>query len=86
MTIVGDGKQTRDFIWVIDLVDAAILAAKKGKNGEIYNLGSGKETSVNKIAKIIGGKKIFIPKGIKLIVEWYMINKPRTITLNQSIS
>ena len=62
LTIVGDGKQTRDFIWVIDLVDAAILAAKKGKNGEIYNLGSGKETSVNKIAKIIGGKKIFVPK------------------------
>jgi hypothetical protein len=32
------------------------------------------------------GKKSFIPKGIKLIVEWYIINKPRTRTLSQSIS
>jgi UDP-glucose 4-epimerase len=29
---------------------------------KIYNLGSGKETSINQIARIIGGEKIFIPK------------------------
>ncbi len=62
LTIVGNGKQTRDFIHVYDLVSALILSIKKTKNGEIYNLGGGKEVSVNKIAKIIGGKKIFIPK------------------------
>lgn len=62
LTIVGDGNQTRDFINVFDLVNAVILAAKKGKNGAAYNLGSGKETSVNEIAKIIGGKKTFLPK------------------------
>ena len=62
LTIVGDGKQTRDFIHVYDVVRALILAAKKSKTGKIYNLGSGIETSVNFIASIIGGKKIFIEK------------------------
>ena len=62
LTIVGDGKQTRDFIHVNDLVEALLKSIKKSKKGEIYNLGSGIEVSVNKIAKLIGGKKIFIPK------------------------
>ena len=62
LTIVGSGKQTRDFIHVYDLIGAIILAAKKGKSGETYNVGSGKETSVNLIAKIIGGKKVKVPK------------------------
>lgn len=62
LTVVGNGKQTRDFIHVNDLVDALILAAKKGKSGEIYNIGSGIETTVNLIAKVIGGKRINIPK------------------------
>lgn len=62
LTVVGDGKQTRDFIHVYDLVDAIILIAKKGKRNQIFNIASGKETSVNKIAKIIGGEIINIPK------------------------
>ena len=62
LTIVGSGEQTRDFIHVYDLIGAIILAAKKGKPGEVYNVGSGKETSVNLIAKIIAGKKIRVPK------------------------
>ena len=62
LTIVGDGNQTRDFLHVNDLVDALILAAQKGKAGEIYNVGNGKEISVNLIAEIIGGEKVNIPK------------------------
>jgi UDP-glucose 4-epimerase len=62
LTIVGDGNQTRDFIHVYDLVDAMIKAAQKGKFGEVYNIGSGKEISVNLIANIIGGSKINVPK------------------------
>ena len=39
------------------------MASQKPKlKGEIFNLGSGIETSVNHIAKIIGGKKIYVPK------------------------
>ena len=62
LTIVGNGKQTRDFVHVKDLVQAMIKAALSKKIGEIYNVGGGKEISVNKIAKLIGGKKIYVPK------------------------
>jgi len=62
LTIVGTGNQTRDFIHVKDLVRAMLKAALSKKKGKIYNLGSGKETKVNKIAKLIGGKKIYISK------------------------
>ena len=62
LTVVGDGKQTRDFIHVDDLTNAFIKVAKSRLVNKIYNLGSGKETSINKIANLFGGKKIFIPK------------------------
>ena len=64
LTIVGDGNQTRDFVHVYDLVDAIIKTAHKGKNGEIYNVGHGKESSINFIAQIIGGNKVSISKRI----------------------
>ena len=62
LTIVGDGKQTRDFIHVDDLTNAFIKVAKSRLLNKIYNLGSGKEISINKIANLFGGKKTFIPK------------------------
>ncbi len=62
LTIVGDGKQTRDFIHVFDLVKAIEKSATKGKKGEIYNIASGREISINYIAKLIGGKRVKIPK------------------------
>ena len=58
LTIVGDGNQTRDFVHVFDVTSAIIKAAEKGKNREIYNVGGGKEVTVNFIASIIGGKKV----------------------------
>ena len=63
LTIVGNGEQTRDFIHVFDVVEAItkIIKVKKA-NGEIYNLGSGKETKVNYIASLISDYKINIPK------------------------
>ena len=62
LTIVGDGNQTRDFVHVYDVVDALIKAAKSGKIGSVYNVGAGKETSVNSIASMVGGDKVNIPK------------------------
>ena len=61
LTIVGDGKQTRDFIHVDDLVGALLKLIKSKSVNKIFNLGSGKRTSINTIAKIFGGKKKFIP-------------------------
>ena len=62
LTIVGNGNQTRDFIHVEDLIDAFMKLIRSDLRNKIYNLGSGKETSINQIARIIGGEKIFIPK------------------------
>jgi len=62
-TVVGTGNQTRDFTFVSDIVDALIKTAKRNNiSGKIYNVGSGKSISVNKITKLLGGKKVFIPK------------------------
>jgi len=62
LTIVGNGKQTRDFLHVKDLVKAIIKAAYSKRTSKIYNVAGGKEVTVNKIAKLVGGKKINIPK------------------------
>ena len=62
LTVVGDGKQTRDFIHVYDLANAFLKVIKSRTVNEIFNLGSGKKISINVIAKIFGGKKKFIPK------------------------
>ncbi len=62
LTVVGDGKQTRDFIHVDDLAKAFLKTIKSKSVNKIYNLGSGKRTSINTIAKIFGGKKKFIAK------------------------
>ena len=62
LTVVGNGKQTRDFIHVKDLVEVIIKAAISKKIGKIYNVGGGKEISVSKIANLIGGKRVYIPK------------------------
>ena len=58
LTVVGDGKQTRDFIHVDDLANAFLKAIKSKSVNKIYNLGSGKRTSINTIAGIFGGKEI----------------------------
>jgi UDP-glucose 4-epimerase len=47
-TIFGDGKQTRDFVYVDDAVDAFVRAADRG-SGLLCNIGTGKETSVNEL-------------------------------------
>lgn len=62
LTIVGNGNQTRDFLHVNDLTTLILKSAYSKIKGEIYNVAGGKEISVNKIARLIGGKKVFIPK------------------------
>jgi UDP-glucose 4-epimerase len=60
--IYGDGKQTRDFVFVEDVVDGLTLAATRGAGkGEVYNIASGAETSINELVEILNdaiGKKI----------------------------
>ncbi len=62
LTVVGDGNQTRDFLHIKDLTDAIIKAAYSKRVGKIYNVAGGKEIKVNTLVKLIGGKRINIPK------------------------
>jgi len=61
-TVVGDGLQTRSFIYVSDVVNAIIKATRSKFSGEIFNIGANKSIKINEIAKILGGKKIHIAK------------------------
>jgi UDP-glucose 4-epimerase len=61
-TVVGDGKQTRDFTYVTDIVDAFVTAAKSNVQGEIFNVGSGNTYSVNRLVELLGGEVEYIPK------------------------
>ena len=62
LTIVGDGEQRRDFTYVGDAVEANILAmnSKNVGSGESINIGNGNNRSVNEIADLIGGDKIYL--------------------------
>lgn len=52
--IFGRGDQTRDFIYIDDVVEALIILAEKG-NKEIYNVGTDEETSLKKIFELVKG-------------------------------
>ena len=52
--IYGNGGQTRDFVYVWDAVDAILLALKHdGAGGKVFNLGTGKATTVNELAGLL---------------------------------
>ena len=57
VTIFGDGEQTRDYVYVEDTVEAFVAATDRA-SGEIVNIGTGLETSVNSLhamlADIVG--------------------------------
>lgn len=62
-TVVGDGKQTRDFTFVTDIVDACYSAAQNlDCAGEVLNVGSGSTYSVNRLVELLGGEIVYIPK------------------------
>ena len=57
LAIFGDGEQTRDYTFITDAVSATILAAVHPKAiGDVFNVGTGTETSVNTLAKLINKK------------------------------
>jgi UDP-glucose 4-epimerase len=54
LVIYGDGSQTRDFVNVKDVVEAVLASVKSSKaKGEVFNIGSGKPTSINELAKTV---------------------------------
>jgi UDP-glucose 4-epimerase len=56
LTVVGDGEQTRDYTFINDAVDATILTAVHPlAYGDVFNVGTGNETSVNRLVELISG-------------------------------
>jgi UDP-glucose 4-epimerase len=53
VTVFGDGEQTRDFVYVDDVVDAFVRGATRG-GGLVINIGTGRELSVNELARVMG--------------------------------
>jgi UDP-glucose 4-epimerase len=65
--IYGDGEQSRDFVFVQDIIEANMLALNsKNASGGVFNVGSGISTSINRIAQIL---KALLKKDIKNICE-----------------
>lgn len=86
-TVVGDGTQRRDFVFVKDVVKAFKMAAESDIKNEVFNVGSDNPQSVNRLVELLEGEKEYIAKRpgepdcthaniekIKSILKW----KPET--------
>ena len=76
LTIYGDGLQTRDFVNVRDVAEAVLASIKCKTNGQVFNIGSGKPTSINELAKTI--------MGLTSTETQFSYEKPRTGDINDS--
>lgn len=62
-TVVGDGTQVRDFIYVLDVVDAFYKAGMTKINGEIFNIATNNPQSINYLVELLDGEGVvYIPK------------------------
>jgi len=61
-TVVGDGTQSRDFLYVTDVATAFLMAAETRRSGEIWNLGAGNPQPVNRLVELLGGPVVHIAK------------------------
>lgn len=61
LTIVGDGQQSRDFVYVTDVARAFFLAAKTQIEGEIFNVGFGEPRTINELVKMLDCDFVKIP-------------------------
>jgi UDP-glucose 4-epimerase len=62
LTVVGDGTQKRDFLYVTDIARAFLAAAETKHAGRFWNLGAGNPQSINRLVELLGGEKVHIPK------------------------
>ncbi len=79
LTVVGDGSQSRDFLYVTDVAAAFLAAALHPGAGQVYNLGAGKPQTVNRLAELLGGERVTLPKRPgEPDCTWAEINKIQT--------
>ena len=66
--VFGDGEQTRDFVFVKDVISATMLAlTEKNVAGEIFNIATGRATSINRIVQIL--QEILDKKNLKSVYK-----------------
>lgn len=53
LRIFGDGRQTRDFTYVADAVDATLAAAERGRAGAVYNIGGGARVTLEEVLEVL---------------------------------
>ena len=61
-TVVGDGSQSRDFLYVTDIARAFLMAAEADVDGEVFNLGAGNPQPINRLVELLGGEVVHVPK------------------------
>ncbi len=61
-TVVGDGSQSRDFVYASDVARAFLAAAETDHTGRIWNLGGGNPQSVNYLTELLEGERVYVPK------------------------
>lgn len=61
-TVVGDGTQRRDFIYVTDVAEAFLAAAESSADGERFNVGAGNPQSINRLVQLLGGDVVYVPR------------------------
>jgi UDP-glucose 4-epimerase len=61
-TVVGDGSQRRDFVFVTDVARAYLMAAESAETNQIFNLGSGNPQTINRLIELMGGDVVHVPK------------------------
>lgn len=61
ITVRGNGRQRRDFIYVKDVIEAMVSAASSTISGESFNVGSGQGHSINEFVKRLGGRIRYVP-------------------------
>ena len=61
-TLVGDGSQKRDFIYVTDVANAFYSVARRGNVGEIYNCGANNPKSIKYLIELLDGEVVKLPK------------------------
>jgi UDP-glucose 4-epimerase len=61
-TVIGDGQQRRDFVYVTDVAKAFLRAGESRFAGYVWNLGAGNPQTVNRLVELLGGPVVHIPK------------------------
>jgi UDP-glucose 4-epimerase len=60
-TVVGDGRQRRDFVYVADVARAFLMAAESPITRAVFNLGAGHPQPINRLVELIGGPVVHLP-------------------------